>query len=228
MTTAEQVKKLVKPLLERHSDLALVGRWIFVMPVHHFARAILIDSMLDPEKFRPQWAVAHFFEPRKFFPLSWGEWLYNEASARPGSWRITEPNIGADLIREIEARALPPLRAMNTLDDYLSFVSQHYFRHHLYDWPQCRIIVEVALGDLDAARATGETSLALWSQPQEDEEVNRKYRRLRELYEAVVADDRSELARMLHEWEALTVRNLKIERLWQSTPFPLELQMAKQ
>jgi hypothetical protein len=146
MTTAAQVKKLVKPMLERHDDLALVGRWIFATPVHHFARAILIDRTSDPENFCPQWAVVHLFEPRRSFSLSWGQLLYNEASARPGSWRITDPNIGADLIREIEAHALPPLRAMKTLDEYLSFVSQHYFRHQLYDWPQCRIIVEVAWG----------------------------------------------------------------------------------
>lgn len=54
MTTAAQVKKLVRPLLERHADLALVGRWIYVKPVHHFARAVLIDRMLNPDKFRPQ------------------------------------------------------------------------------------------------------------------------------------------------------------------------------
>jgi hypothetical protein len=209
--------------LERHDDLALVGRWIFVTPMHHFARAILIDRTSDPEKFCPRWAAIHLFQPRRSFSLDWGQLLYNEASARPGSWRITEPNIGADLIREIEARALPPLRAMKTLDDYLSFVSQHYFRHHLYDWPQCRIIVEVALGDLDAARATGEVSLALWSQPQVEAEVGEKYQRLCALHAAVVAGDRAKLARMLQEWEAQTVRNLKIEHLWQPTPFPLEL-----
>lgn len=50
MTTAAQVKKVVRPLLDRHADLALVGRYIYVRPVHHFARAILIDRMLDPAK----------------------------------------------------------------------------------------------------------------------------------------------------------------------------------
>jgi hypothetical protein len=29
-TTAAQVKKMARPLLERHPDLALVGRWIYV------------------------------------------------------------------------------------------------------------------------------------------------------------------------------------------------------
>jgi hypothetical protein len=222
MTTEGQVKKLVKPLIERHADLALVGRWIFVKPVNHFARAFLIDRTSDSDRFRPRWAVLHLFELRQSFSLDWGELLYNETSSRPGLWSLSQPGIGADLIREIE-HALPTLRAMKTLDAYLSFVSQHYFRHQLYDWPQCRIIVEVALGDLDAAQATGKTSLALWSLPQVETEVGEKYQRLCALHAAVVAGDRAELVRMLHEWEALTVRNLKIEHLWQPTPFPLEL-----
>jgi hypothetical protein len=225
MTTAAQVKKLVKPLLDRDSNLALVGRWIYVKPVHHFARAVLIDRMLDAAKFRPQWAVVHVFQPRRFFPLSWGEWLYNERSARPGSWRITDPDVGAALIREIETHALPALRAIKSLEDYLAFVSRHYFRHHLFEWPDCRIIVEVALGDLDAARATAAENLATWSttRPEHDEETQEKYRRLRELCARVAADEREGLAQLLHEWEALTVKNLKIEHLWEPTPFPLEL-----
>ena len=42
MTTAAEVKRMVQPLLSRHADLALVGRWIFVKPIEHFARAVLI------------------------------------------------------------------------------------------------------------------------------------------------------------------------------------------
>jgi hypothetical protein len=228
MTTAAQVKKLVRPLLERHSDLALVGRWILVKPVQHFARGIRIGSLLDPEKFRPQWAVVHLFEQRRFFPLNWGEWLYNEPSPRPGSWKISDPDISAALIRQIEQRALPALRAIGTLDDYLSFVSQHYFRHQLFDWPDCRLIVEVALGDLAAARTTCRDNLHLWSsdRPVIDEEAREEHRRLREFCALVAAGDRVALAKTLHEWEAISVKNLKIAHLWEATPFPLEMQTA--
>jgi len=224
MTTAGQVKQLVKPLLERHPDLVLVGRWIFVRPIRHFARGILVGRMLDPAKFRPQWAAIHLFQWRRTFSLDWGEWLYNKSSALPGSWDISEPKIATDLFREIEEEALPALRAMVTLDDYLSYVSQHYFRHKLYDWPQCRIIVETALGDLASARATGRANLALWSRtgPQFDEETLDQYQRLRELCALLETDDRPRLAQLLHGWEAATARNLKIERIWEATPFPLE------
>lgn len=36
-------------------------------------------------------------------------------------------------------------------------------------------------------------------------------------------NDRTGLARVLHEWEAYTVKSFKIEHLWEPTPFPLEL-----
>jgi hypothetical protein len=35
--------------------------------------------------------------------------------------------------------------------------------------------------------------------------------------------DRAGLARLLHEWEAYTVKNFKIEHLGEPTPFPLKL-----
>ena len=36
-------------------------------------------------------------------------------------------------------------------------------------------------------------------------------------------DDRAGLIRMLHEWEAASVKYLKIEHLWKPSPFPIEL-----
>ena len=227
MTTAAQVKKIVQPLLEQHSDLALVGRWIYVKPVHHFARAVLIDRMLNSENFRPRWAVVHLFEAQNFFPLDWGEWLYNELSPTPGSWKITDANISQALIDQIERHALPQLRAIKTLDDYLAFVARHMFGPKLFDWSHCRIIVDVALGDLEAARAISEQNIQRWSNwsddPDLDEDGKAKFRRVGELCAKLAEDDRAGLARLLHEWEAYTVKNFKIEHLWEPTPFPLEL-----
>jgi hypothetical protein len=122
--------------------------------------------------------------------------------------------------------ALPSLRAMDSLQKFVAFVSQHYFRHHMFDWPDVRITVEVALGDLDAAKKTRDENLAFWStdHPGVDADGREKYRRMRELCARIDADDRGGLAELLHEWEAATVKNLNIEKLWQPTPFPLEQQ----
>ena len=228
MTTAAQVKKIVRPLLERHADLALVGRWIFVKPVHHFARAVLIGRMLNPDKFRPQWAVIHLFEAQKSFSLDWGEWLYNESSESPGSWKITDLDISSALTDEIERRALPQLRTIQTLDDYLAFVSRHMFRHQLFDWPQCKIIVDVALGDLEPARSICKENMHRWSvdQPHHDEDSKAKYRRLRELCARLAENDRAGLARLLHEWEAYTVGTSRSNTSGNRPRFPWSSRMA--
>ena len=39
----------------------------------------------------------------------------------------------------------------------------------------------------------------------------------------VAARDRAGLAALLHEWEAYSVKLMKLEKLWQPSPFPLEL-----
>ena len=227
MTTAAQVKKLVRPLLTRHADLALVGRWIFLTPIHHFARAILIDRTIGPEYFNPRWAVVHLFEWRRFFMLDWGELLGNETSVRPGLWKISDPNVDLALCREIESKALPALRAIDSLEKYIGFVSGHHFGHKMFDWSEVRIIAEVALGDLDAARKTRDEQLVRWSadHPNYDQEDLEELERLRALCARLTADDRAGMASLLHEWEAATVKNLKIEHLWQQTPFPLELKI---
>jgi hypothetical protein len=227
MTTAAQVKKLVRPLLERHADLALVGRWIYVKPVHHFARAVLIDRTSSAAHFNPRWAAIHLFQWRRSFTLNWGGLI---SDPHQGHWwsERNDPNVAEALVRAIEEQALPWLRTMSTLQLYLEFVSQNLFRHHLYDNGSAQIIAWVACGYLEAARKICEKNLEAWStdQPHYDDEARAKFRRLRELSALVMKDDRPGLARLLHAWEAETVKNFKIEHLWEPTPFPLETQVA--
>jgi len=227
MTTAAEVKKLVQPLLDQNSDLAWVGREIYVKPVRHFARTILIDRISDPNGFRPQLAAAHLFDGNGAFPLNWSRWLQKPSGPMPGSWRMQDPNVARMLIETIEADALPYLRAMTSLDDYLAHTSR-FGGWDLLVRPTARIIIDVARGDLDKAHRTWESQRELWSVEKSNygEEDATMLRRLRHLCALLESDDRTGLARLLHEWEARTVKNLKIEHLWESTPFPLELQSA--
>jgi hypothetical protein len=223
MVTAAQVKRMVKPLLARHSDLALVGRSIYVKPVHHVARLVHIGATSSAEDFEPRWEVIHLFEVRRSSASSWGGDIYDR---RQGHWwsARNDPNVADTLVTAIEQQALPWLRTISTLDLFFGFVSQNYFRHHLYDRPEVAIVVWIAFGYLKAARTIAEKYLERWStdDPQYDDDVRAEYGRLRELCALLKADDRAGLARLLHEWEALTVKNFKIEHLWEPTPFPLE------
>jgi hypothetical protein len=229
MTTAAQVRKLVQPLLDGNPDLVWVGRQIYLKPVHHFGRTILIDRIGDPDGFRPQWAAGHLFQYRTSFPLSWGGWLSKTSGEARGAWRISDPDVVAELIKSIEQNALPVLRAMQTLDDYLTFVSNNYFRHHLYEWPEAKIVVDVALGDLQAARSLCDEHLVGWSveRPHHSDDKKTELRKVCELCALLRNDDRTGLVRLLHAWEADSVKNLKIAHIWEPTPLPLELQAEK-
>jgi hypothetical protein len=225
MTSLKQVKKLVQPLLDCHDDLALVGRWIFVRPVQHFARGIIIDRTSDPRKFMPRWAVAHVFEVRNSIPLSWGGYVYShDSNIVANFWDQEDQEISRSLVSEIERNALPILRTMETLDDYLAFVSASNLRGQLFSWHRRKVIVDVALGELAAAREICRQEIEYWKTGHSamDEDDRAEFRRLVELCARLAADDRPGLAQLLHKWERTTVKNLKIEHLWEPTPFPLE------
>jgi hypothetical protein len=89
-----------------------------------------------------------------------------------------------------------------------------------------KVSVDIARGDLGAARSTCAelaTGRTMWSAPLMREEFIRITETLCPL---LTRGDRAALASLLHDWEAYTVKQLKIEALWEPTPFPLELQSA--
>ena len=54
--------------------------------------------------------------------------------------------------------------------------------------------------------------------------LEEKYERImQEFCPLVATKDRVGLARLLHAYEAQSVKNLKIEKYWEETPFPIDL-----
>jgi hypothetical protein len=226
MTTVAQVKQAVQPLLQRNPDLALVGRLVVIKPVHHILRGISVGRSLDPLLFVPTWAVVFLFEPRESFSYNWGQRIYRPPPG-PGVWDITDPRTPATMCEEIERIALPLLRPIRTIDDFVAFTSKERFRDTYLDlYEERRIFVDVARGDLDAARAicayfATDRAMRRYGALMEEE-----YDRItKTLCPLIAANDRSGLVRLLRGWEAHSVKRLKLEKLWEPTPFPLELQM---
>jgi hypothetical protein len=217
MTTAAQVKQVTGPLLERNSDLALVGRLVVVKPVHHIIRGIYIDRSLDPRTFTPTWFVCLLFPRDARVGFGWGDRLYNQAH---GPWDVANAKTPAVMCEEIEQYALPPLRAIQSIDDYVAFISQKERFPHTYvssDSPRM-LIIHIARGDFDAARA-----ICAW---RVGRPATSTAESAHELCSLLAADDRPGLVNLLHTWEADSVKRLKLEKFWEPTPFPLELQGA--
>lgn len=220
MTTAAQIRKLVKPLLERHSDLFLSGQWIYIKPVRHIARAILIDRTGEASRFRPRWAVIFLCEPStKSFGLNWGGMLYNP-SPDTGLWKWDAPSLQDDLFAVVENAALPLLRPVETLDDFAAFASRERFPStSLEGYDLRKIVVDVARGDFESARSISARLLSgrsRWSTSENFELITKT------LCPLLAANDIAGMVRLLREWEAYTVRQLKLEAIWERTPFPVE------
>src|SRR5919197_255294 len=111
MTTAAQIKQAVRPLLERGPDLALVGRLVLIKPVQHLLRGVYFARSLDHNAFVPTWLVVPMFRYRTRVIFNWGDRLYKPSH---GPWDIKNPATPQVMCEEIEHRALPLVRSVQT------------------------------------------------------------------------------------------------------------------
>jgi hypothetical protein len=91
--------------------------------------------------------------------------------------------------------------------------------------PCAQLAFDVALGQLEQARAHAEHYLRVYNEANygfRDEEDLAEFRRFSDFCRRILADDRKTLVALLHEWEANTVRHFKMEHIWEPTPFPIE------
>ena len=220
MTTVAQVKQAVQPLLQRNPDLVLVGRRVFIKPVRHILRGISLMRSINPSLFIPAWAVVFLFEPRDGFSLNWGERIYKV------TWDVTNPDLPAKMCEAIEEQALPLLRPIESIDDFVGFATEERFCHtHLDLYEHRKIFVDIARGDLDSAQSICEYMATDHAKRKYlplkmDEEYNRI---TKELCPLIAKRDRAGLARLLHKYEEGSVRAMKLEKYWEPTPFPIEL-----
>ncbi len=205
MTTVAQVKQAVQPLLQRNPDLALIGRLVVIKPVHHILRGVYIDRSLDPKLFVPTWSIIFIAEPRDQIGFHWGSRVF-----RPGSvWDISEPKLPEEMCEAIEREALPSMRSIKTIDDFVTFTSEERFPDTYLDlYPASRIFVDVARGDLEAASTICDYMRSdrakKWYLPDMQDTYDRV---TKELCPSITANDRPSLARLLHGYEAQSVKN---------------------
>ena len=222
MASARQIKSCLKPLLDSNCDLILTDRSVIVLPVRHVLRAVLIDQTRSADCFRPRWYIHHLFSPRLWPHISWGEEIYRSNSV---SWSLSDTTAKSDLIHQIETVALPILRRIETLDDYLRTIMERWKWHHLINDDWTRLPVELAMGNLEEARKLCEGHVFTSSDPgsKEPDVWKAEAAGSKELCRLIRAGDVAGAIAKLHDFERRTAAALKIEKHWQETPFPVEL-----
>jgi hypothetical protein len=219
MTTAAQVKKLLRPLLERNTDTTLVGRRLVLKPLTHILRSAFIDSSSNKDRFTPTWEVNMMFERDSSGGPTWGREIYPTFN---GNWLLTRPGISEATCERIEEIALPILRSVASIDDFVAFTTKERFPSTWLDaFPFRRIYADIALGDLKAANESCERVAKERERSDYIAEILDPI--IHDIWPLVRKRDKAALAKMLHQWEAEAAKRMKLEHIWEPTPFPLEL-----
>ena len=221
MTTAREVKKLVAPLLARHDDLVLHGRFVILRPIRHVMRSVFIDATGSKNRFSPTYYAFGMFEPDVGGLGCFGDRFGTGHKAK--GWSLDDPHASEMLTEQIEAVVLPTLRSIVSIKDYAEFAQNGPFYTAKLDFHvQRKLPVDVALGDFEAA----EDSLAKLRARRRWYE-NDNYTEFLDMIDVlgplVDAQDRKGLAAWLHAREAETARNRKLTPYWQPSPFPIEV-----
>lgn len=227
MTTAREIRDLVRPLLERNSDLALVGKnFLWFRPIGHVGRLILLDRTGRATCFAVRWHLTEFFMPETHRWDSLGR--CNEQISRSNGfyggtgWYWTDPTIREDVITRVEADALSVLRPLDTTRKCLEF-ARTYPPSDGYLGPSWHLVAAIALGELDRAREiwAGMGGYYRRGVPVDWDHAP-SFHRYRMLDEPLIADDRAALAAILKGWAAENVKGSPLEPYWEPGPLPIE------
>lgn len=227
MTTKRQIKKLLQPIAERHQDVILLDYCVVLMPLRHVVRSIWIARCLNADRFRPLCIVAHMFAysghasgaNSDIFPIS-----------EDVHWRHGDPKAADELLTIFESAKLPFLKEMENLDAFLKQTripppsGPSYFGRDRYR----NFLREVGAGDFAAAlRLYGDgIDMSGWICPRDHPAVQQHYADVQaaidRLAPLVAAGDRGGVGDVLREMERVTARKMRMEHLWEPTPFPFE------
>ena len=226
MTNARQIRQIFRPLLERHDDLFQIGtRWLCIRPVHHVLLRVLIEASPHANYAFPQLVMLPTFlhGTRLEKTISYHFIHLFRESIEERYWEWTDSTMVEDLINNIEDKVLPVLRLVQSLEDYGPLYHKK-LDGSFFEAAEDRLVIYIALGELEAAKRI---CLELLPEYVEDKYqtwwLYQNHRtKVMTVAEPLLAEDRQELARILHHWEAANIRGTKFEPYWKPTAFPLE------
>ncbi len=230
MTIEADIKHVVGPLLQANPDLVRTKRLIALKPIRHLFRGLFLDRSSTKGAFFIQWFTMALCEPNIIIHFNFGARVY---SGGRGLWRYDDPEVPQLLKSQVEAIALPKLKPIETIEDFyhLTRVGEHFD-----DRPESggsslkgrelkRIIIEAAMGDFETADITSARLLKVPNYWSTEPFVRPNYELVsQKLCPLIAARDRAGIGALLREWEESSVKKLKLEKYWEPSPFPVEME----
>ncbi|HMK79659.1 MAG TPA: hypothetical protein VK438_08415 [Xanthobacteraceae bacterium] len=208
LTRPADIRRYLRPLLRQREDLVLIGRMLVVRPVRHVLRGVFLDRTSDRDTFRV-WAYLK--------PL-WGsrpQDLGYLDSVHDRLWHVWQSHFAPLLFDVLQQEIFGRLGKITTLDEVSAALDAPGERHGA-----CVILLALA-GERERAEAyVREVESRL--RPDSD-----CVKRWVEDQRRVLARDINEVCAELRAEEAKTVKALKLEKIWEPSPFPVELPAAE-
>lgn len=225
MTTKRQCTKLLKPLQDRHDDVAIVNGVMVLKPVYHIVGGVLLDRTSSADDYRPTRFVRHLFDfaIADYIPIACTFPLH-KPPPESALWRHSISSDAERLIEVIERDALPYLRGLRTIELYFEETQRPHHRNPQFVWPYQQIILQTALGNFHTAREIYNRDLInlRTNEGQKDPYFRQLPGQMHRLGRLLLAEDRTGLSALLHEWENGAVERSGLMPVWQSTPFVFE------
>ena len=201
-TTPAHIKRYLQPLLKQRGDLMMVGRFLLMRPIRHLVRGV--EFLGRGVEFR--------FRLRTHFDLlaapsidrnEYGNYLEDIPLD------VWQPHFQALLMHVLGEDALPDVGAITTL---LDFAPKLFPRKHYTEYVKTLVLAGERDRAVDFVEKIEQASLV--------QGVDTKWEKTQW---AFLARDIEDICAEAHAREAETIKAWKFEKIWEPSPFPVEL-----
>lgn len=204
-TRPADIRRYLKSLLKQRSDLVLIGRLLIIRPVRHVLRGVFLDrrgkdSILT---FTCMNLLCQPFGITGYGPDAWASTL-----------DVWQPHFEPLLLDTLAEEIFEQVGKITSLDDYAAQLPDR-------DWfPKPRATAFLLSGPRERAAAYVQY---IESRSPDDLQWQPWYEAQRNL----LNEDIGDVCARYHAREAQTVRELKLESIWEPSPFPIEVPAAR-
>jgi hypothetical protein len=204
-TRPADVKHYLKSLLKQRSDLVVVGRLLLIRPVRHVLRGVYFSPTSDKCRFR----IVPYLKP-----LCGGnpDGLGFRDSTHDRIWRLWHPHFVPLLMDVLAQDIFEPLGKITGLDDLgTELVSDTHHAHGM------GVTALVLAGQYERAVAY------IREKEERDAANSDRVRSWAEAQRKFLARDITDICAEAHAAEAKTAKALKLQGVWEPSPFQVEL-----
>jgi hypothetical protein len=206
-TRPADIKRYLKPLLKQRSDLVVIDRMVLIRPVRHVLRGAFLDRTSDDYTFR----IWPYLKP--LWSSSWS--LDTFSSIHEYMWAIWQPHFEPLLVAALQQDVFTPFGKITTHDDLAGALPDDM---RFYTTRVSALVLagereraEEHVRDVENSKHANDFYCQDWIKSARD----------------LLARDIKDVCAQFHAREARAVKALKLESIWEPSPFPVEVPAAQ-